>query len=141
MAEAGPSLDRTLEPNHASAVTMIKVLLIDDNETFLKYAARYVGREVDLEVVGTAQSGEAGVRQASVLGPDVVLLDQVMPGGSGVDVVEHLKRVAPGCRIIMLTMHEASSYRERAFRCGADGYVTKERMLEDLLPEIRRLVP
>lgn len=117
----------------------VSVLLIDDNETFLRQATRFLEREPHLEVAGTARNGGDGVRRAAELQPRVILLDIAMPGESGFEIASRLKEAAPGCCLIALTMHEAAAYREHAFTCGMHGYVTKGRMVEELIPEIRRL--
>ena len=120
------------------AATMPSVLLIDDDDTFLRHAKRYLAREPQVSVLDALTDSHEGVDKARALQPDVILLDLSMPGQNGFETLPLLKQVAPHARVIALTMLEADSYREMAFASGADGFIPKSRLVEDLIPEILR---
>ena len=115
------------------------VLLIDDDATFLRHARRYLERESSLAVVGAASSAAEGEALAQRLRPDVVVLDLSMPETDGFALIPRLAEAAPGAAVVVLTMLEDDRYRERALGLGADAFVAKSRLVEDLLAEIDRL--
>lgn len=79
-----------------------------------------------LTVLGEADSGEAAVRIAAELVPDVVLMDLVMPGIGGVEATRQLKQVSPRSQIIVLTSYHEDEYIFPALRAGALSYVLKD---------------
>ena len=117
------------------------ILLVDDNATFLHHARRFLEQDETLQVVGTAASGPEAVEKARVLQPDLIVLDLSMPGQPGLEALPLLKQAAPLARVIALTLLDAFAYRELTLRRGADDFVSKGRMVEDLLPAIARLWP
>lgn len=112
------------------------VLLIDDNPTFLRHVVRFIERRPELRVTATAQRVDAGIAAAEEMSPDVILIDLSMPERSGLNALPDLRTVATDARIIMLTLHEAETYRQRAFERGADGFVHKRALTDDLLDAI-----
>lgn len=116
----------------------LSLLLIDDNETFLQHAMRFLERDASLHVAATALGGLESVEKARTVQPEVILLDLSMTELSGFELIPLLLEAAPHARLVALTMLEADSYRERAFQCGAHGFVPKSRLLEELLPELGR---
>jgi DNA-binding NarL/FixJ family response regulator len=91
----------------------------------------------DLNVVGEACCGEEALELASMLGPDLVLMDLNMPGMGGLAATEHLLLQAPSCRVVILTIQDDSDTREQASQAGAIAFVAKSKV-ETLLAEIRR---
>ena len=116
-----------------------RVLLIDDDATFLRHAERFLSQDDALRVVGTATSADEGVVLARSLRPDVVLLDLSMPETDGFAALPMLLEASPGSAVVALTMLEDERYRERARALGAAGFVPKSRLVEDLRSEIDRL--
>ena len=117
------------------------VLLVDDDPTFVHHAQRFLERDGTLRVVGTAADAAGGVARARELGPDVVLLDLSMPGGGGLDALPALREAAPGAAVVVVSMHEDDASRDRSLAHGADGFVPKSRLVDDLVPEIDRVRP
>ena len=117
----------------------ISLLLIDDHAAFLEHAARYLGRQPGLYVLGTARTGGDGLRQARARQPNVILLDLDLAGENGLDVLPGLKQAAPSARILILTHHD-DGYRRPAVQAGADGFVSKSAMTDLLVGEIRRVM-
>src|SRR5262249_2168555 len=77
-------------------------------------------------VVGEAASADEAVERLAALAPDVLLLDIVMPGRSGVEAMPELAAASPGTRVLMLSMQDDPTYVRRAFAAGASGYLLKE---------------
>ena len=119
----------------------VRVLLVDDNLTFLRIAARFLEHELDrVTVVGTATGGDEALAKAGCLLPEVVLLDLMMPGMNGLEVIPRLKAILPGVCIVALTLLDTSSYRSAALSAGADAFIAKTAMSTDLLPVIQQLI-
>jgi two-component system, NarL family, response regulator NreC len=96
-------------------------------------------REDDIEVVGEAGNGRDAVFQARALKPDVILLDVVMPGQSGIDVLPSLLEDAPNAKVLVLSMQDDPSYVREAFAAGASGYVLKEAADEEVVAAVREI--
>jgi two-component system NarL family response regulator len=120
----------------------IRVLLVDDNPTFLRLAARFLREHCsdEVEVVGTLSEGEAAVQEAPELQPEVVLLDLSMPDLPGLKAIPLLRAELPEVRIIILTLLDTNGYRKAALAAGADGFVPKATLANDLMPTIRQVL-
>ena len=116
---------------------MIRVLLIDDHAVVRAGLRSRLDAEGDISVVGEAGSTEAGIARARALQPDVVLMDILMPGGSGIDALPELARVAPEAKVLMLSSQASPSTVRQALTAGAAGYITKGRPDTDVLAAIR----
>jgi DNA-binding NarL/FixJ family response regulator len=117
----------------------VRVLLADDQVLIRSGFAALIGSADDLEVVGEAGDGEAAVRQALALRPDVVLMDIRMPGTDGLAAARRMtgSPELAGVRIIVLTTFEADEYVLEALRSGASGFLGKSVEPEELLDAIR----
>jgi DNA-binding NarL/FixJ family response regulator len=113
------------------------ILIVDDNITFVGIVSRFLREQPGLDVVGTANSGAEGIKQAVELHPQVILLDLVMPGLAGLYTLPRLRQQAPDSAVIVLTLLEGEGYEEAAKDAGADGFVPKSRLYTDLIPAIR----
>ncbi|MEW6098831.1 MAG: response regulator transcription factor [Pseudomonadota bacterium] len=116
----------------------IRILLVDDHNLFRRGLAALLAQEPTLQVVG--QAGDAGEAQRLLaeLRPDVMLLDNHLPGVRGVDAIPGLREVHPGCRIIVLTVSEDGADLAAALKAGAAGYLLKTVEGEMLIDGIRR---
>ena len=105
--------------------TPIRVLVVDDHTLFRRGLTALLAGEARFAVVG--QAGDAGEaqRQAAALQPDVILLDNHLPGVNGVDALAGLREVAPQARVLMLTVSEDERDLAAALRGGALGYLLK----------------
>jgi two-component system, NarL family, response regulator NreC len=103
-----------------------RVLLVDDHAVVRAGLRRVLEAEPDIEVVGEAGTARDAVLEARATKPDVILLDIVMPGESGVDVLPRLLKEAPGTKVLVLSMQDDPRYVREAFAAGASGYVLKE---------------
>ena len=104
----------------------IRVLIVDDHAVVRSGLRLVLEREDDLEVVGEAGNADEGVRVARLEKPDVVLLDVVMPGRSGIEAAAEVIEASGGAKILVLSMQDDPSYVREAFAVGASGYLLKE---------------
>ena len=110
----------------APAAPRIQLLLVDDHNLFRRGLRALLSQDERFEVVCEAGDiGEALRCLAQVPRPDVILLDNHLPGVRGVDAIPALKDAAPGTRILMLTVSENEDDLAAALRAGADGYLLK----------------
>ncbi|HXZ50348.1 MAG TPA: response regulator [Usitatibacter sp.] len=116
----------------------IRVVVIDDHTLFRRGLTALLGREPGFAVVGEAADGFEGIRVAAASRPDVVLLDLNMPGISGVEALQAIRKEAPGAHVVMLTVSEDAEDLLAALRAGADGYLLKNIDSEFLVESIRR---
>ena len=115
----------------------IRVLLADDHTIFREGLAALLESVDDIEVVGTAGTGQATIQQAQKLLPDVILLDILMPDLTGIEVTYHIMNLQPRARIVMLTMLEDDDSLFAAMRAGARGYILKGANKAEVLQTLR----
>jgi DNA-binding NarL/FixJ family response regulator len=118
---------------------MIRVLATDDHSILRAGVAALLDREHDITVVGEAASADQAVVNARALQPDVILLDIVMPGRSGFDILPDLRSVAPEAGVIMLSMQTDPSSVRQGLISGASAYVAKHAPHTRLLDAIRQV--
>jgi two-component system, NarL family, invasion response regulator UvrY len=116
----------------------MKVLIADDHEVLRRGLKDILADEFDDLRVGEARNArealEAGRKQAW----DIVLLDIKMPGRSGLEVLEELKKLHPRMPVLMISAFPEEDYALRAFKLGASGYVSKEGASDELLAAVRK---
>lgn len=117
---------------------MIRILIVDDQPLLRTGFRMILSAESDLEVVGEAADGRAGVDQARRLRPDVVLMDIRMPVMDGVEATQRL--AGPGVdapvKVLILTTFDLDEYVFEALRAGASGFLLKDTPAEDLIDAI-----
>lgn len=91
----------------------------------------------DFDIVGSAQNGQEAIQAATVLNPELLVLDISMPGLDGIQVASRLRESGCKSKVVFLTMHEDRDYVEAAFSVGALGYVVKSRIASDLIPALQ----
>ena len=104
----------------------ITVLIIDDHQLVREGVRNFLQRQRDITVVGEAGSGQEGLRLASDLAPDVVLMDLVMPETDGVETTRRLKQISPRTQVIVLTSFDDDQHILPAIRAGALSYILKD---------------
>jgi DNA-binding NarL/FixJ family response regulator len=118
---------------------MIRVVLADDH-TIVRTGLREILADTgDIEVVGEATNGHEVMARMRELAFDVLVLDISMPGRSGIELIQQVKREKSGVRILVLSMHSEEQYAVRALKAGASGYLTKDSAADQLVAAIRRI--
>ena len=105
---------------------MIRVLIVDDHAVVRSGLRLLLENEDGIECVGEAGSAEEAIPTARREQPDVVLLDVVMPGKTGIEAMPEILGVAPEAKVLVLSMQDDPSYVREAFAQGAAGYILKE---------------
>lgn len=104
---------------------LIRILVVDDHTLFRRGLTALLARDPHLSVVGDAADAGQALRRAEELQPDLILLDNHLPGVNGVDALPALMEAAPRARILMLTVSEDENDLAAALRGGAAGYLLK----------------
>ncbi|OGB34100.1 MAG: DNA-binding response regulator [Burkholderiales bacterium RIFCSPLOWO2_12_FULL_61_40] len=125
---------------HASPPNPIRVLVVDDHTLFRRGLTALLSRDPLVTVVGDAGDAGEAQRRAQDLQPDLILLDNHLPGVNGVDALPALFEAAPHTRILMLTVSEDEADLSAALRGGAAGYLLKTIEGEALISAIQRAV-
>jgi two-component system NarL family response regulator len=115
---------------------MKRLLVVDDVPLFRAGLASAL-RDAGFEVVAEAGGAEAAVTAAEEHQPDLVLLDILMPGVSGLEVVEKISAVAPAANVVLLTASESEEDLLVGVKAGARGYVTKDAPFDDLVGALK----
>ena len=116
--------------------TPLKLLIVDDNDLFVSALEGFLETEASLEVIGRAANGAVAVELAADLQPDVVLMDLSMPSVDGFEATAMVREQAPEAAIVVLTGSDDPADQERARTAGAAGYITKDRILGELVATI-----
>jgi len=116
-----------------------RVLIVDDHAVVRSGLRLLLDKEEDIEVVGEAGSADEAVRAARQHQPDVILLDVVMPGRSGIEAAPALREAAPETKLLVLSMQDDPSYVREAFSAGAMGYVLKEAADTEVVAAVREV--
>jgi CheY-like chemotaxis protein len=125
--------------NSRMANTRLRILLVDDNHTFLTAVSQCLVMLPEAEVVGQVTSGADALRQVEALCPDLMLMDIAMPHMNGLEVAARLQALPNPPRILFLSMHDNESYRAAARELGAVALVGKANFVLDLIPIITQL--
>ena len=119
---------------------MFRVLIVDDHAIMRRGLRSVLEMQTEWEVCGEADSGEAAVRAASELQPDVIIMDVSMPGIGGLEATRIIHKAHPATKIVLLTFHKSTELIRAGFSSGAMGYVLKEGAEDDLLLALRSVV-
>lgn len=118
---------------------MIRVLVVDDQSFFREGLASLLSLETDIEVVGQAVDGEAGIALTETLQPDVILMDIRMPICDGVTATREILRSYPWIKILVLTTFDEDDYIWESLKAGAMGYLLKNTPSGQVADAIRTL--
>lgn len=118
----------------------VNILLVDDHP-IVRHGLRTLLRgEAGFIVVGEASNGVEALQMLERLKPDVLIVDLIMPGVTGLEVVRQAKELSPNTRVIVLSMHENEAYVLEAMKSGAMGYVLKGSSSTELVQAIHEVM-
>jgi DNA-binding NarL/FixJ family response regulator len=116
---------------------MTRVVLVDDHPIVRTGIAALLSDEEDLEVVGQAHDGLQALELVAALHPDVLLLDLMLPGLSGIEVNRRVVTGFPGTKVLVLTLHANEAYAAQVLSDGATGFVLKDAEPAEILLAVR----
>ena len=119
---------------------MIRILIADDHPIVRQGLKEILAREIPGGICGEAENAQQVLSEAQRQDWDLVILDVTMPGRSGLDILEDLKKLRPKLPVLVLSMHAENQLGKRALRAGASGYLNKESAPEELIKAVRKVL-
>jgi two-component system, NarL family, invasion response regulator UvrY len=118
---------------------MIRVIIADDHEIVRKGLLQIMAGEPDIEVRGEAGDAHEALDLVRTGCCDVAVIDLTMPGKSGLDLLQELRREFPRLPVLVLSMHSEDEYAVRVIRAGASGFLTKRSAPRELIGAVRKV--
>ena len=118
----------------------MRILIADDHAMFRRGLRETLAEAFPRVTFGEAKTAAETVELVCRQAWDVAILDISMPGKSGLDILEDVKRLRPRTPVLLLTMHPEQQYARRALKAGAAGYLTKDSVPDELKSAIRKII-
>jgi len=128
-----------LEPE--SLTTRFRALVVEDSRVSMRAVANLIALHPGVKVVGMALDGNDGLQLARTLVPDVVFADLEMPGKTGLELVEILRREIPTTKLVVISVHDGAVWEKLSLTHGADAFVSKADLAEELPALMQQLFP
>jgi NarL family two-component system response regulator LiaR len=114
----------------------IRLLIADDHAVVREGLRNFINIQSEIEIVGEAVNGEEAVEMESLLNPDVILMDLVMPKKNGIEAIREIKKKNPDARILVITSFAEDNMVIPAIKAGALGYLLKDSSPQQLVQAI-----
>jgi DNA-binding NarL/FixJ family response regulator len=118
----------------------VRVLVADDYESMQQAIVSCLGTLDEVEVVGTAFNGQDALTKSTSLLPDLVIVDLQMPVMDGFRLLRELRRIYPAIRLIAISGHSSPMIEKEALSAGANLFISKVGLPDDLLAAVQRLL-
>jgi DNA-binding NarL/FixJ family response regulator len=119
---------------------MTNLLIVDDHEIVRAGIKRLVENTPNLNIVADLGSGEEAYQFLHKNTVDLIIMDVSMPGKGGIEATNQIKKRYPKIKILMLSMHDNAMIIEKAMKAGADGYILKNDLSDDLLNAVEKVI-
>jgi len=119
---------------------MARILIVDDHPLVRTGFAQLIGDTYDLEVCGEAGNMADALDLVNSLKPDLAIIDLSLAGGSGLDLIEHIKARDSDLLMLVASMHDEALYAERVLSAGARGYINKQEAQDLIIQAIRQVL-
>ncbi|HZD93932.1 MAG TPA: response regulator transcription factor [Candidatus Sulfotelmatobacter sp.] len=117
-----------------------RVFVVDDHPIVRQGLALMINAENDLTVCGEAEEAQTALQAIVDTKPDILIIDISLNGPDGLELVKHVRTLFPELPILILSMHDETTYAERALRARANGYIMKQEATEKVLVAVRRIL-
>jgi DNA-binding NarL/FixJ family response regulator len=118
----------------------MKILIVDDHELIREGLKKVLVKHPEMNVVGEAGDSIELYDQLKRIQVDIIIMDISLPGRSGLDIVNDLKKSYPEIKILILSMHPEDRFAVRALKAGAAGYLTKQSAAQELVKAIKKVM-
>lgn len=119
---------------------MKQILIVDDHPLVRTGFAQLINDTNDLEVCGESADMAGALKLFDQTKPDLITIDLSLAGGSGLDLIEHIKARDTNTLILVASMHDEKLYAERVLNAGAQGYINKQQAPEEFISAIRHVL-
>jgi DNA-binding NarL/FixJ family response regulator len=124
--------------NHTDTpLNQIRILVVDDHRVMREALRALFENEIDIDVVGEAETGRQAVQMAKQLSPTLVIMDITMPTLNGLEATRQIMRDIPNAKVLMLSAHGDLPFIQQAREAGAAGYLLKDSSMVELLEAVR----
>jgi len=117
-----------------------RVFIVDDHPIVRNGLVTLIDHQQDLKVCGDAEEAAQALKSISELKPDIAIVDISLKSSNGIDLTKSIKARYPRLPVIVLSIHDESVYAERALRAGAEAYLMKEVISENIITAIRTVL-
>lgn len=117
-----------------------RILIVDDHPVIRDGLTLIINRESDLQVCAEAGSFEEAVKAVKKQTIDLALVDMLLDGTTGIQVIKEIRKLCPGLIALVFSMSDNSQYVKQAIEVGARGYITKDEISEDIVNAIRQIL-
>lgn len=118
----------------------VNILIVEDREGVRLYLRVLVSESFPECHCFEARDGEEAVAMASLHSPEIVLMDIGLPKMNGIEATRRIKEAVPKARVVIVTNHEASEFKNEAIIAGANAYILKHQMQTELIPILTKLL-
>jgi len=119
-------------------IDMERILIVEDNALFLQFLKETLRSRFPSIDILEAANGEEAMQKIKTLPPDAIFMDLRLPGENGLELTKKIKAKYPDIIVVIITNYDLPEYREAAYQCGADHFLSKDsflRMLNPILPD------
>lgn len=116
-----------------------RIYIVDDHAMVRRGVAAMIGLEPDMEVCGEAEDCATATSELAKLRPEVVILDISLRGSSGIELIKNIKVIDPVIRVVVLSVHDETTYALRALKAGAKAYVMKQDIGSKVIDAVRKV--
>jgi DNA-binding NarL/FixJ family response regulator len=119
-------------------IDMERILIVEDNALFLQFLKETLRSRFPSIDILEAANGEEAMQKIKTLPPDAIFMDLRLPGENGLELTKKIKAKYPDIIVVIITNYDLPEYREAAYQCGADHFLSKDsflRMLKPILPD------
>jgi len=119
-------------------IDMERILIVEDNALFLQFLKETLRSRFPSIDILEAANGEEAMQKIKTLPPDAIFMDLRLPGENGLELTKKIKAKYPDIIVVIITNYDLPEYREAAYQCGADHFLSKDsflRMLKTILPD------
>lgn len=120
-------------------ISKVKVLIVDDQTMFRELLARLISQESRFEIVGTAGDGREALQSFTDVKPDLVVLDLMLPGLNGIDLLRQFLRERPEVRVLVISGHPSEETVRGVLKAGAHGFIEKNAPIEMLRQSVNQV--
>jgi len=117
-----------------------RVLIVDDHQVMRKGIRALLENDPLWQVCGEAENGRQAVEKAGELQPDLIILDLTMPEMNGLEAARQIRNSSPGTKIVIFSMHESPQVRKESRDAGADAFVSKSALGDELSSVSKKLL-
>ena len=134
------TLEKPTTPKAIKSPAKCRLLLVDDHPITRQGVAVLINQECDLEVIGEADSAPTAIAFLQKQPADLAIIDITLKTTNGVELMKHIRVLAPDMPVLVMSMHDEGIYAERAMRAGARGYIMKQEASSKILTAIRTVL-